>query len=258
MKEEDCMKTIVCMGRGGSGKTSFVALMTKYFIEIEELPLLLVDIDPDQNLGEIVGIDLIKEKKKTISELLFETFLQQGGTTIGIPPSERIEGKIWEKGLYEGEFFDFMAVGPKWIEGCYCLPNAALKRALKKMRKIYKYVLIDSPAGLEHLNRRITSEVEDIFDIIDPSKKSFEHIERAYKIAMEIGIEFKNFYVVGGYRFPEKLKSRVTNKNFKFLGKIVYDKNVENYGLLGKSLLELSNTSPAYISVKKIMKEAKY
>ena len=85
------MKTIVCMGRGGSGKTSFVALMTKYFIEIEELPLLLVDIDPDQNLGEIVGVDLVKEKKKTISELLVETFLEEGGTIIGIPPSERIE-----------------------------------------------------------------------------------------------------------------------------------------------------------------------
>ena len=258
MQEEDCMKTIVCMGRGGSGKTSFVALMTKYFIEKEELPLLLVDIDPDQNLGEIVGVDLVKEKKKTISELLVETFLQQGGTTVGIPPSERIEGKIWEKGLYEGEFFDFMAVGPKWIEGCYCLPNTALKRALERLRKIYKYVLIDSPAGLEHLNRRITSEVEDIFDIIDPSKKSFEHIERAYKIAKEIGIEFKNFYVVGGYRFPEKLKSVVTNKKFKFLGKIPYDKDIEDYGLRGKSLLALSNTSPAYISVKKIMKEAKY
>ena len=252
------MKVIVCIGRGGSGKTSFIALMTKYFIEIKGLPLLLLDIDPDQNFGELVGGDLEKEKKKTISELLIETFLEEGGTTVGIPPSERIEGKIWEKGLYEGEFFDFMAIGPKWIEGCYCLPNAALKRALGRLKKIYKYVLIDAPAGLEHLNRKITSEVDDIFDVIDPSKKSFEHIERAYKIAKEIGVEFQNFYIVGGYRFPEKLKSVVTKKNFEFLGKIPYDSDIEEYGLLGKSLLEVSNTSSAYCSIKKIMKRAKY
>jgi CO dehydrogenase maturation factor len=100
--------------------------------------------------------------------------------------------------------------------------------------------------------------VDDIFDIIDPSKKSFKHVERAYKIAKEIGVEFKNFYVVGGYRFPENLKSVVNNKKFKFLGKIPYDKDIEDYGLLGKSLLELSNTSPAYISIKKIMKKANY
>jgi len=37
------MKKIVTMGRGGSGKTSFVALMTKYFIEIGYNPLLLID-----------------------------------------------------------------------------------------------------------------------------------------------------------------------------------------------------------------------
>ncbi|MBE0512007.1 AAA family ATPase, partial [Candidatus Bathyarchaeota archaeon] len=96
------MKKIVSMGRGGSGKTSFVALMTKYFIENGDTPLLLVDVDPDQNLGEMVGIDLKEEGKKTISELLIETFLEGGGTTVGVPPSERIEGKIWERGLHEG------------------------------------------------------------------------------------------------------------------------------------------------------------
>ena len=100
------MKIIVSMGRGGSGKTSFVALMTKYFIMTGKHPLLLVDVDPDQNLGEMVGIDFVEEGKKTISELLIDTFLEAGGTTVGVPPSERIEGKIWEYGLYEGEYFD--------------------------------------------------------------------------------------------------------------------------------------------------------
>ena len=120
------MKKLVTMGRGGTGKTSFVALMTKYFIEIGESPLLLVDVDPDQNLGEMVGIELEESGKKTISELMIDTFLEAGGTTVGVPPSERIEGKIWEYGLYEGEYFDVMAIGPKWIEGCYCLPDAAV------------------------------------------------------------------------------------------------------------------------------------
>ena len=52
------MKTLVSIGRGGSGKTSFVALMAKYFIEKGDTPLLLVDVDPDQNLGETVGVAL--------------------------------------------------------------------------------------------------------------------------------------------------------------------------------------------------------
>lgn len=253
------MKKIVVMGRGGSGKTSFVALMTKYFIEINDTPLLLVDVDPDQNLGELVGVDLKEEGKKTISELLTATFLKEGGTTVGIPPSERMESKIWEKGLYEGASFDLIAVGTKFMEGCYCLPNAALKKALESLAKTYRYVLIDSPAGLEHLNRRIAAKVNDIFDIIDPSKKSFVHVERAHKIAEEIEIEFQNFYVVGGYRFPETLDTEVRKRtSLEFLGRIAYDKEVENYSLSGKSLLELPSTSPAYRSLKKIMERAGY
>ena len=224
------MKMIVSMGRGGSGKTSFVALMTKYLIENNVTPLLLVDVDPDQNLEEAVGVSLEEEGKKTISELLSETFIEGGGTTVGVPPSERIEWKILEEGLYEGEDFDLMAIGPKWIEGCYCLPDAALKTALERLTKNYKYILIDSPAGLEHLNRKITSQVDDLFDIIDPSKKSFEHIKRAYRIIKEVGIGFKNFYIVKGYRFPEALKLEDREEtDLKYIGKISYDKDVEDY-----------------------------
>jgi CO dehydrogenase maturation factor len=248
------MKKLVTIGRGGTGKTSFVALMTKYFVEAGATPLLLVDADPDQNLGEMVGVDLKEEGKKTISELLVETFLKEGGTTVGVPPTERIENRIWQYGMHEDQTFDFISIGTKWVEGCYCLPNAALKGALESVTKNYKYVLIDSPAGLEHLNRRVTSKVDDIFDILDPSKKSFDHVERAYRIAKEVEIEFKNFYLVGGFRFPEDLQKRVeTSLKLNFLGKISLDEKVEEYVLAGKSLLELPQDSPAYLSVKKIV-----
>ncbi|MFQ6094997.1 MAG: AAA family ATPase, partial [Candidatus Bathyarchaeia archaeon] len=180
------MRSIVSMGRGGCGKTSFVALMTSYFVEIGETPLLLIDADPDQNLAETVGVDLEREGKKTISELLIETFMEEGGTTVGVPPSERVESRIWAEGLYEGEDFDLIAIGPKWVEGCYCLPNAALKRALENLKRTYRNIIVDSPAGLEHLNRRITSSVDDIFDIIDPSKKAFDHVKRAFRIVKEV------------------------------------------------------------------------
>jgi len=253
------MKILVTIGRGGTGKTSFVALMTKYFIEIGETPLLLVDADPDQNLGEMVGVDLAENGKKSISEILVETFLEQGGTTVGVAPTERIESKIWTHSMYEGEHFDFIALGTKWVEGCYCLPNAALKGALTSLTKNYKYVLIDSPAGLEHLNRRITSKVNDIFDIIDPSKKSFDHVERVSRIAKEVKIEFENFYVVGGFRFPEELQSYAEKEvRFKYIGKIARDEKVEKYVLAGESLLNLPEDCLAYVSVKNLLKKAGY
>jgi CO dehydrogenase maturation factor len=253
------MRKIVTIGRGGTGKTSFVALLTRCLVDSEATPLLLVDADPDQNLAEMVGVGLKNEGKMTISELLTETFLQKGGTTVGISPKERIENRIWEHGMHEGESFDLIALGTKWVEGCYCLPNAALKGALESLTKNYRYVLIDSPAGLEHLNRRITSQVDDILDVIDPSKKSFEHIKRAYRIAKEVEIAFGNFYVVAGFRFPENLENQIREQTqLGFLGKIACDEEVGEYVLAGRSLLGVSSDSPAYLSVKRIAQSAGY
>jgi CO dehydrogenase maturation factor len=253
------MKTLVTVGRGGTGKSSFTALMTKGFIEAGQAPLLLVDADPDQNLAEMLGIDLKEAGKSTIAELLVNTFIEQGGTIVGIPPTERIESRIWENGLFESKNFDFLAIGTKWVEGCYCMPNSALKGALESLTKNYKYVLIDSPAGLENLNRRITSYVNDIFDILDHSKKSFDHVKRAVRIVKEVDMKFDNFYLIGGYRFPPELgKQAEADLKFKFLGKIVADEQLDDYVLNGKSLLDLPTDNKAYASVKAILKTLGY
>ena len=253
------MKTLVTIGRGGTGKSSFTALMTKCFIEAGKTPLLLVDADPDQNLAEMVGIDLKEAGKSTIAELLVSTFIEKGGTTVGVPPTERIESRIWEKGLFESDHFDFLSVGTKWVEGCYCMPNSALKGALGSLTKNYKYVLIDSPAGIEHLNRRITSKVNDIFDILDHSKKSMDHVKRAHRITKEVDVKFDNFYIIGGYRFPDERGVQAENAlKFKYLGKIEADKTLDEYVLDGKSLLELPSDNIALASVKKIMKTVGY
>jgi CO dehydrogenase maturation factor len=248
------MKTLVTVGRGGTGKSSFTALMAKAFIEAKQSPILLVDADPDQNLAEMLGIDLKEAGKSTIADLIVSTFIESGGTTIGVAPTQRIEARIWEKGLFESKNFDFMAVGNKWVEGCYCMPNSALKGALEALTKTYKYVIVDSPAGLENLNRRITSNVNDIFDILDHSKKSQDHVRRAYKIAKEVDMKFENFYLIGGYRFPAELgKKAEEDLKFKYLGKIDADEQLDEYVLNGESLLELPNTNKAYLSVQKIL-----
>ena len=253
------MKTLVTVGRGGTGKSSFTALMAKCFIEAGISPLLLVDADPDQNLGEMLGVDLKEAGKSTIADLIVSTFIEQGGTTVGIPPTQRIESRIWENGLYESKNFDFLAVGTKWVEGCYCMPNSALKGALESLTKNYKFVLVDSPAGLENLNRRITSEVNDIFDILDHSKKSQDHVKRAVKIAKEVDMKFENFYIVGGYRFPPELcKQAEVDLKFKYLGKIIADDQLDEYVLDGKSLLDLPNDNKGYLSVKEILNKLGY
>jgi len=105
------------------------------------------------------------------------------------------------------------------------------------MAENYRYTLIDSPAGLEHLNRRIAPEVDDVFDLLDPSRKAFGHVARAHRIIKEIGIRYENIYLVGGYRFPEDLKDEAEKATgLRYLHTITYDEEMASYILRGRSL----------------------
>lgn len=254
------MKKIVAIGRGGVGKTSFIVLLARYLKSAKNRSLLLIDADPDQSLADLAGVNLESEGIKTISDLLFD--VRYGNISERLNSfslAQKLEYLLNQKALYEGEGFDLLTVGTKWTEGCYCQPNNILKGLISALEKNYDYILIDSPAGLEHLNRRITSSVDDIFALLDPAQKAFRNLDSAYRIISEIKIKFINFYVVGNFRFCAELADLAGRRNeFRYLGELDYDQNVEKFNLFGKSLFQLAEDSPAFCSIKNIAAKAGY
>jgi len=253
------VKRIVSTGRGGSGKTTFIALATKY-LSSPDYPSLLIDLDGDQNLDDMLGVDLEREKVRTIADVLFD--LQKGKSYAGLksmPMPQKIEYLFHTDCIYESNLFDLISLGTKWTRGCYCLPSDLLRGLIPKMANSYRYMLVDTPAGLEHLNRDIISEIGDLFVLLDPSIKSLNNVQRTQKLAEEIAINYDNLYLVANHRFNEKQEEYVQHiDGASYLGKMEYDPNVEEYNLLGKSLLDLPLDSPAFLSVKRILAKAGY
>lgn len=252
--------TIVITGRGGTGKSTFTSMTAKYMGNTGIEPVLLVDSDPDESLAEMIGLDLEAEGKRSIADVLSEILeTRKMATMSGMTPTDKIEPFIFQESLWEGrDFYDFIGIGTKWIEGCYCLPDRSLGQIMDRWGKNYEYVVVDSPAGVEHLNRRVTKKVKDVFNILDPSKKSFDNAKRSYKIMTEVDIEFENYYLVGGYRFPEKLEKQAETQPFTFLGRVESDPRISEYNIEGKSLFEIPDDSPAYQSVKRILEKIGY
>ena len=251
-------KIIVSTGRGGTGKSTFVALFTKY---VDSHSILLIDLDPDESLADMLGVDLEKEGKKTISEALYDIIEENKriGHT-GQRSLSNLLGYMIKDGncLYKGGKFDLIALGDKLTVGCYCDADETIKSAIPELVQNYEEVLVDSPAGLEHLNRKITPDIDDLFVILDPSEKSIKHIQRIKYVAEGVKISYKHFYLVGNHRFTEETEEYVRNTGETYLGKIDYDPDVKEYNLKGKSLLELPENSPASLSMKKILAEANY
>ncbi len=246
-------RKIVSTGRGGTGKSTFVALMSRYLTP----PSLLIDLDPDLSLADMLGIDLTKEGKRTIVEALYDAVKerQHGGSPL-TPVEDRFRGFIWGDCLYEGRGFDVMTLGTKDLEGCYCYPDHLLRKIISDLSKNYTNVVIDSPAGLEHLNRNIVSEVDDLFIILDPSEKSLTHIKKVKVILREVGMMYQHFYLVGNYMFDEESEKYFNEAGEIYLGRIDYDQKAEEYNLKGETLRKLPDDSPACRSIRKILEKA--
>ena len=121
---------IVSTGRGGTGKSTFVALASRYL----EPPLLLLDIDPDQSLADMLGVDLDavkiktdigrKVKIKTVSDITSDIEEEDAFTELGGgPPTVKIPLLLEWYAQYRSERFDLISLGPRWTIGDYRSAN---------------------------------------------------------------------------------------------------------------------------------------
>jgi CO dehydrogenase maturation factor len=134
-----------------------------------------------------------------------------------------------------------------------------LQSVLPGLAGDYEYVILDSPAGLEHVNRRVMSDVDDIFVVIDPSAKAVRNARNLAQIAGGIGISYRNLYLVGNYRFTTEAEDRIGGLDgCRYLGRIEADPQVAEFDWSGRSLLDLPADSPAVLSVAQVLRDAGY
>lgn len=244
------VRKIVATGRGGAGKSAFAALASRYL----KPPTLLVDLDPDLGLADMLGFDLGREGKRTLCEALYDVVdRRKKNISPTITIHEQMESLLWSDCLYEGKKIALITLGTKLTEGCLCAPDEILRRAIPRLAKNYTNLVVDSPAGVEHLNRNIVSEIDDLFVLCDPSDKSLKHIGRIKEIMKQVGIRYSHFYLVANHECTKEAEEYLRNMGETYLGKMDYDARLEQYDLEGKSLLELPEDSPACSSVETIL-----
>ncbi len=262
---ENAGRIIMSTGRGGTGKSTFVALLSRYL----KSPLLLLDIDPDQSLAAMLGIDIDTARKtteagrdvpvKTLSDLTHDIEDEDAFTELaGAPVTKKLPLMLQWYTQVHTDRFDLMSLGPKWTEGDYRTANNVFEFIIPSIGENYSNIIIDSPAGLEHLNRRIVPRINDLFIVVDPSKKSITHIDRVRRITQEVGISVERLFIVGNYEFDTGAEKIMESTGETYLGRMDYDADLKKHNLLGKSLLDLPDDSPACQSIKRIIAKAGY
>ena len=256
--------TIALAGKGGVGKTTIAGMVIKYLAQKQPGSILAIDADPSSNLNMVLGLDLewtVGEIREGMLDQV-KSSLAQGGAAMGTMPGgaskrEYLDYQI-RSSLAEGSRFDLIAMGRGEGPGCYCAVNHNLREVIDSMSRHYAYVVIDNEAGMEHLSRRTTRDVQHLLIVSDPTQRGLVAAQRIADMRRELDINVENAFLILNRLpgvIPAELQAFVEKMDVPLLGTIPADENLSMFEFSGRPLVELGDESPVYQAVEEMMQK---
>ena len=253
-------RTIAVAGKGGTGKTTITALLINYLVEKRSGTVLAIDADPSTNLNLTLGVPVYETVGDIREEALQE--VQSGGSLGGMSKPDYLDLRI-QQSLVEERDFDLLAMGRPEGPGCYCAANNMLRLTIDRLSKSYDYVVIDNEAGLEHLSRRTTRDVDLLLTVSDPTMRGIIAAGRAAKLIGELDTRVGDIRFIvnrvttdgsGEPKLAPELEQAITENGLKLVGLIPEDPMGGEYDARGVPLVELPPESPVRQAVEEIIK----
>lgn len=243
--------TIAIAGKGGTGKTTLAGLVVRHLLKVGKTPILAVDADPNANLNEALGVTFDRTVVSTVDAFMGD----KEKMPAGVPKGRYLEYEV-NDALVESKGFDLLVMGYTEGPGCYCYANDLLKGFLGKLSRGYPYIVMDNEAGMEHLSRRTTRDVDVLLIVAMPTLVSLRSAKRIYEMArrLELGAE-KVFLVINDLsRSPGADKPEAIEEvGLPLVGRVPYDEEVAARSVEGGALLDLPEDLPAVKAVGEIM-----
>ena len=237
-------------GKGGTGKTTIAGLLVKYLVEKGEIPVLAVDADSNANLNEVLGLEI----EETLGDAREE---MKKGVAAGMTKDIFIHMKL-EQALVESKGYDLVVMGRPEGTGCYCAANTLLTQYLDKLIDNYKSVVIDNEAGMEHISRLTTNNIDILLIVSDASRRGILSAARISELAEELSLRVgQKLFIINQAKKDqyEALKKISEEYGLELIGIIPEDNKVREFDLEGRPTTELDMESDALKTAYGIFEE---
>jgi CO dehydrogenase maturation factor len=245
------MKTIALSGKGGTGKTTLAALIVRWLGANVSKSILAVDADSNVNLNDVLGVQV----KETIGAIREEMKSLSNELPGGMSKQQFLEYKI-HSSLVETPNFNLVAMGRPEGPGCYCYANNLLREILSTFQSNYKYVVIDNEAGMEHLSRRITQNIDFLLIVSDPTVRGIRAAGKVSRLLEELKTRTKAKYLILNRvqaPFAEPILKAIEEEKLELLSTIPEDEKLLQADQNGKPIWDLVIESPASQAVQQLM-----
>jgi len=231
--------SIALAGKGGTGKTTLAGLLVKYLVKSGKTPILAVDADCNANLNEVLGLEV----KDTLGNARED--MKKGQVPSGMTKDVFMEMRL-EEAIGETEHFDLVVMGQPEGSGCYCAANTLLTTFLERLTGNYSYLVMDNEAGMEHISRLTTHDVDILLIVSDTSRRGLQAAVRIHELAKELNIGVgKSFLIINQTRREptEAMLDMLGNNGLELIGTVPEDEAVYEYDMNGRPTIELPEDS---------------
>jgi CO dehydrogenase maturation factor len=240
--------SIALAGKGGTGKTTVAGLLIKYLIKTGKTPVLAVDADSNANLNEVCGLEVTDTLGNAREEM------KKGIVPSGMTKDIFMDMKL-QQAVVEDDGFDLVVMGQPEGPGCYCAANTLLTGFLEKLTGNYPYIVMDNEAGMEHISRLTTSNVDVLLTISDTSRRGLQAAIRINDLAKDLNIGVSKSYLIINQtkEAPSDTVLNIIKKNgIELAGTIPEDRTVYEYDLNGRPTIELPEDNTAVLAAYEI------
>jgi len=239
--------SIALAGKGGTGKTTMAGLLVKYLVEKGKTPVLAVDADANANFNEVLGLDV----EETLGHAREE---MKKGFSNGMTKDLFIEMKT-QRAVVESTGFDLIVMGRPEGSGCYCAANSLLTQFLDKLIDNYAYAVIDNEAGMEHISRLTTNDIDVLLVVSDPTRRGIQAASRIVELTEQLSLNIdRKLLILNQAREgqDEAILNAVKNYELDLVGMVPEDLEVQEFDLNGRPTTELEKNNKALIAAYEI------
>ncbi len=153
-----------------------------------------------------------------------------------------------EQAIIESQGYDLIVMGQPEGSGCYCAANSLLTRFLENLTDNYPYIVMDNEAGMEHISRLTTKNVDILLIVSDTSRRGLQAALRINALAKDLNIGVKkSFLIINQVRedTPESLLEPIQGDGLELAGTVPADDIVYEFDLHGRPTIALPDDSQA-------------
>ena len=240
--------SIALAGKGGTGKTTVAGMLIKYLIKNEKTPILAVDADCNANLNEVLGLEVVDTLGNAREEM------KKGKVPSGMTKDVFMSMKL-EEAISEADGYDLVVMGQPEGSGCYCAANSLLTGFLERLTGNYDYIVMDNEAGMEHISRLTTSNVDVLLVVSDTSRRGLQAAIRIDKLARDLNIGVGRSYLIINQTKEEPsdaMLDMARKEGLEIAGVIPEDHSIYEYDLNGQATIEMPEDNEAIQAAFKI------